>query len=348
MKICPLKCCFLGWLFCMVSPLCAQGLMFGEEDDVDMPQVRTDFCRPGVINKSAGRGILLQRRLTGGQYLAPDMGKVDGVNASDVARVDRIKGKIKIPLVNAVDLKVLLGYEYARETFHFNRIGYYQQDVFLSLHDNPLHTNKYSLYITKSFDDKYYAGLRLRTSYRGDHEKMINFDGRYATYSALAAFGIKPRDDLEYGFGLTYSRGFFNTTLLPFGIYNQTFNDKWGIETVLPVSIMMRYNFAPKSLLLFGVEYQSKSYSVDIYQQAKRDEAPVPYHFRHAEIAWKATYDEHLFSWVWFTAEAGYQIPLNSRFDNTQDATSNFRTRTTPQPFFNVGFFVSPSRDCVK
>ncbi|NBC07320.1 MAG: hypothetical protein GVY26_09010 [Bacteroidetes bacterium] len=332
----------------MASSLCAQNLMFGEEDEVELPKDRTDFCSPGVINKSRGRGILLERRSVGAQHLAPNIGDIDGANASDIARVERIKGKIKIPLVNAADLKVLMGYEYARETFRFNRIGYYNEEVFRSLHDNPLHTNKYSIYITKSFNDKYYAGLRVRTSYRGDHEEMINFDGRYATYSALAAFGIKPREDLEYGFGLTYSRGFFNTNLLPFGIYNQTFNKKWGIETVLPVRIMMRYNFTPKELLLFGVEFQSKSYSIDVYRQSKRNLPPTPYYFRHAEIAWKATYDKHLFSWIWFTAEAGYQIPLNSRFDNTQDATLNFRTRATPQPFFNIGVFVSPSRDCVK
>lgn len=332
----------------MVSPLCAQNFVFGEEDDVEIPKDRTDFCRPGVINKSKGRGVLFERRSVGGQYLAPDMGDIDGANASRIARVDRIKGKLKIPLVNATDLKVLLGYEHERETFHFNRIGYYNEAVFHSLDDTPLHTNKYALYITKAFNDKYYGGLRVRTSYRGDHEKMISFDNRYATYSALAAFGIKVRDDLEYGFGLTFSKGFFNTNILPFGIYNQTFNDKWGIETVLPVRVMMRHNFTAEDILLFGVEYQSKSYSIDVYRQSSRRVVATPYFFRHAEIAWKATYDKHLFSWVWFTAEAGYQIPLNSRFDNTQEESLHFRTRTTPQPFLSFGLFVSPSGDCVK
>jgi hypothetical protein len=348
MKLHHLKVCLLGWLLCMSSSLCAQSFVLGEEDDAELPKEHGGFCRPGVVNKSRGRGILLERRMVGDQYYAPNYGKVDGTSASDIDYVERLKGKIKIPLVNAPSVKVLLGYEYEQEVFHFDRIGYFNTAVFESLDNNPLHTNKYSLYVTKSFNDKYYAGLRLRTSFRGDHERMIAFDERYATYSGMAAFGIKKREDLEYGFGITFSKGFFNTNILPFGIYNQTFNEKWGIETVLPVRIMMRYNFTPKELLLFGVEFQSKSYSIDVYRQGKRGETATPYYFRHAEIAWKATYDKHLFSWIWFTAEGGYQIPLNSRFDNTEDASLNFRTRATGQPFFSLGVFVSPNRDCVK
>jgi len=347
MNFCPLKCFLCGLLCCLFAQLKAQHFPIPDEDESELPKEKTNFCRPGVANQSRGRGILLERRITGQQYQAPDIGDIDGANASEIGQMERLKAKIKIPLVNAPSLKVLAGYEYMRETFHFNRIGHYNEAVFSSLHDNPLHTNKYSLYITKSFNGKYYGGLRLRTSYRGDHEKAIAFDSRYATYSGLLAFGMKASEDLEYGVGLTFGRNFFRTQVLPFGIYNQTFNDKWGIETVLPVQIMGRYNFSPTHLLLFGVEYQSKSYSIDVYERGG-EELAVPHYFRRAEIAFKATYDKHLFSWIWFTAEAGYQLPLESRFDNTQDPSMNFRTRTSPQPFFSFGLFVTPSRDCIK
>lgn len=323
-----------------------QSLSFTEKEDIDLTKDCTGFCRPGVVNKSRGRGLLIERTTVGDQNLAPRAGGIEGANASEIDYIEQFRAKIKIPIINAPSLKVLAGYEYQQESVHFDRIGYFNQELFQSLNGKALRTNKYSVYITKSFNERVYGGLRLRTSYRGDYEQMMNFDPRYATYSGLAAVGFKERDDLEWGLGLMFGRNFFNTTILPFGVFNQTFNDKWGIETVLPVQIMMRYNFTPTTLLLFGVEYQSRSYALDLLQP--ETQGMTPYYFRHAEIALKATYDRKLYSWIWFTAETGYLIPRRARFDNTIDATYDFRARTSPQPYFRVGLFLSPPRDMIK
>lgn len=324
----------------------AQSLSFTEKEDIDLTKECGAFCRPGVTNKSRGRGLLIERTMIGDQNLAPRPGGIEGANASEVDYVEQFRAKIKIPLVNAPSLKVLAGYEYQQEAVHFDRIGYFNQELLQSLNGKPLRTNKYSVYITKSFNERVYGGLRLRTSYRGDYAQMMNFDPRYATYSGLAAVGFKERDDLEWGLGLMFGRNFFNTTILPFGIFNQTFSDKWGIESVLPVSVMMRYNFTNTNMLLFGVEYQSQSYALDLLQP--ETQGLTPYHFRHAEVALKATYDKKLYSWVWFTAEGGYLFPRRARFDNTIDEAYNFRARTSPQPYFRVGIFLCPPRDMIK
>ncbi|MEQ8704874.1 MAG: hypothetical protein RIC19_13185 [Phaeodactylibacter sp.] len=331
---------------CLWQGATAQSLSFTEKDDVDLTQECATFCRPGVTNKSRGRGLLLERTMVGDQNLAPRPGGIEGANASEVDYIEQFRAKIKIPLINAPSLKVLAGYEYQQEAVQFERIGYFNQELFQSLNGKALRTNKYSLYINKSFNERVYGGLRLRTSYRGDYQQMMSFDPRYATFSGLAAVGFKERDDLEWGLGLMFGRNFFNTTLLPFGVFNQTFSDKWGIETVLPVQVMMRYNFTPTNMLLFGVEYQSSSYALDLLQPGTQ--GMTPYYFRHAEIALKAVYDKKIYSWIWLTAETGYLIPRRARFDNTIDAAYNFRARTSPQPFFRVGLFLSPPRDMIK
>ena len=324
----------------------AQTISLIEKEDIDLTKDCPAFCRPGVVNKSRGRGMLLERTMVGDQYLAPRPGGMEGANASEIDYIEQFRAKLKVPVINAPSLKILAGYEYQQEAVHFERIGYFNEDLFQSLNGKPLRTNKYSLYITKSFNERVYGGLRLRTACRGDYEQMMNFDPRYATYSGMAAVGFKERDDLEWGLGLMFGRNFFNTTILPFAVFNQTFSEKWGIETVLPVQIMMRYNFTATNMLLFGVEYQSQSYSLDLLQPGTQ--GLTPYHFRHAEVAWKATYDKKLYSWIWLTAEAGYLIPRRARFDNTRDAAYNFRARTSPQPYFRVGVFLTPPRNVIK
>ncbi|MCB9266972.1 MAG: hypothetical protein H6558_18235 [Lewinellaceae bacterium] len=335
-------CCFvlISW------QIEAQRHHIPDEDQVELAQEKSGFCQPGVRNQSRGRGVLIEYGGIGSHTLLPDNALSKAANSgSRVSHVEQMKAKIKIPIVNAPGLKVLAGYEYGSEKYHFSSFGTGSSQMYRSLDDNPLRNNKFSLYITKAFRDKYYGGLRLRTSYRGDYDQKMSFESQYATYSALAVFGVKPRPDLEWGVGLTYSDNFFNRQVLPFAIYNRTFNDKWGIETVLPVSVMGRYNFREGRLLLFGAEYQSDSYAIDVL--TGKSEQALPYYFRRSEIAVKASYDHNLYSWFWFNVEGGYQIPFRNEFVAPGGGPTT-RNSTKGQPFVKVGIFVTPPRECVR
>ncbi|MCB0558723.1 MAG: hypothetical protein H6573_21670 [Lewinellaceae bacterium] len=334
-------------LFALCSwQLNAQKVHSPDEDQIELAKEKVAFCQPGVTNQSRGRGALIEYGAVGGHNLLPGSGRSDGVNpGSRVSYVELATAKVKIPIINAPSLKVLAGYEYSSETYHFGQIGSDQSNLFESLDDNPLRNNKYSLYITQAFGSKFYGGLRLRTSYRGDYDQGMSFESRYATYSALAVFGVKPRPGLEWGIGLTYSDNFFNRQVLPFAVYNRTFNEKWGIETVLPVSIMGRYNFRKGRLILFGAEYQSDSYAIDVL--SGKNEPASPYFFRHSEIAVKASYDHHLRSWFWFNVEGGYQIPVRNQFVASQNGPT-INNSVTGQPFFKVGLFITPPKECFK
>ena len=346
MKIsCFIKCFGLILSSLLSYQMKAQKLHLPDEDEAELLKEKISFCKPGVVNQSRGRGILLQYGGVSGFDVTPEGGLSDAQNTSSVSHVDQVKAKIKIPLANTPTFKMLAGYEYNAETFHFNKIGELNRDVFQSLDGNPLRNNKFSLYLTKAFDNKYYAGLRVRSSYRGDYDKGLSFDSRYATYSALAVFGVKPRPDLEWGIGLTYSDNFFRTQVLPFAIYNRTFNDKWGLEMVIPVQLMGRYNFREDRILLFGAEYQSDSYALDVLDSQSGN--TLPYYFRHSEVAIKASYDHHVASWIWMTAEGGLQLPVRNRFDAV-DMGASFNNQAGAQPFFKIGIFATPPRNCIK
>lgn len=301
------------------------------------------FCQPGVENSSKGRGLLLQYGRAGSFTYRPKGAPADGIQNSSVSGAEQVTAKIKIPLANKPGFKALLGYEYNAESFHISRPGSIRGDAFLNLDGNPLRSNKYSLYLTKSFDDKYYAGLRLRAAYRGDYDQGMSLDRRYATFSGLAVFGVKPRPDVEWGAGLMYSDNFFSRQLLPFIIYNQSFSDRWGIEAVLPVQVMGRYNFSPLSMLLFGAEYQSQSYAIGLRDGGLP--AVQPYYFKHSEIALKASFDQHLYSWLWLNLEAGMLLPVQTRFEDAGHEAGSFQARAGLQPFCNLGLFLSPTEN---
>jgi len=197
--------------------------------------------------------------------------------------------------------------------------------------------------MTKSFNEKYYTILRLRTAYAGTFDKLFNFEERYATYSAIGAFGIKKRDDLEIGFGLSFSNSFRRTAIFPFLVYNQTFNDKWGIESLLPAQIYGRYNINDKSLLIFGFNFNSSSYSIDV----EEDAANAIYNFNHSEISASVAYERNIAPWVWISIKGGFRYSFSSDFEKVNDDFS-LEAKPGATPFIRVSIFLSPPDKYIK
>lgn len=322
----------------------AQGLHFPDDNQIDIGTDRIDFCKPGVTNKSPGKGILIEHTSIGGFNIRLKSSDGTKQNTNNVNYASRMKAKLKIPLVNAPGLKMMLGHEYIGETFQFNTIQPEEISLLNTINGQTLKNNKFSLYITKSFNQKYYGGLRARVSSRGNYEQVVSLEATYTTFSATGFFGIKERPDFEWGFGLTYSDNFARKQIWPFFLYNRTFNDRWGIEAILPASIMARYNFSNQNMFLFGVELENAAYHI-----TPSDVDQTSYYFRHTEVAAKASYDRHLFSWIWVLAEAGAHIPVRNRFEDSRaPLTDRTRYDAGVRPFVRLGIFVSPPKSLVK
>lgn len=321
------------------SILKAQRLALPGEDEASLAK-ELCYCKPGVANKSRSKGLELYYGNYSGFNWTPDGQSSDPNGESIVSGIGRFTAKLKIPILNKENLKVLLGYEYGTEVFRFDQVGTQFSPIFSSLNNETLKTNKFTFILTKPFNDKYYGMVRFRSTFNGDYDGLVSFDDRYGIYSAIVALGIKPRDDLEWGVGLSYSNSFIRTRVLPFLIYNRTFNEKWGLEAVLPLQVFGRYNFNPSSIMLFGVEFKTKSYSLDFDDPGR--ELVSEFTFRHSELAAKVSWERKIVPWVWVNVEGGYQMPFNSNFEDTRSGDYSFDASPEGNLFLRVGLFLSP------
>lgn len=335
---------FLTIIILSSEALIAQGLRLPNEDGSDLAREKCLFCKPGVVRKSKSKGVEIAWTPSLSRNVVP----VDArkVNNSRLNRLDEFKFKFKIPIVNAESFKALLGFEHGWDIFRFDLIGSAQSDFFFQLDGQKLKYNKFSAYFTKSFNHKYYAVMRVRASFNGDYENFVNIDRRYSNYSAMGVFGVKPHEELEYGFGLSYSNGFNRVRILPFAVYNRTFNEKWGIETLIPVQFFARYNADPQTILLFGAEYTSRRYSIDIYDALRELNDEV--YLRNAGINVVGSLERKLFSWVWLNAKAGYHLPFNTQIEGISNPNDSFNYRQGAFPFFKLSIFVTPDKAFIK
>ncbi len=302
------------------------------------------FCKPGVIGKSKSKGVMLLYGLHSGY---PQM--IEGTNIDEnLSNVEILEAKIKIPLVNAPDVKVLFGYEFGFRKYHFNESDdNFYTDIFNRIDDRTLKENIFSVYLTKAFDERNYGALRIRANYTGDYEGWLDLEDHHAIYNVTAVWGIKPRAELEWGIGLSYSKRFFrdNDQVLPFLVYNHTFNSEWGIESTLPAQIFLRHNFSGDQIVLFGLSAQSYVYSIDVLSNVDRE----PTHaFRELGVNTGLTYEQKLFSWIWMKIDGGYHIPIRSEFIAVDNDFEDFIQKPNGRPFFNLGLFLTPPDDFIR
>lgn len=298
-------------------------------------QGKEAYASPRVLNHSPGKGLLLNYQKFGDyKYRGPG-------STSRVTESDQLEVKLRIPVLLKARTKVLLGLQYFQETYEFEEDDLLESDfIFQRLNQTPLKRSRLTLSVGHSLNSKFYTAFRLEAAYSGDYSGIINFDDRYATYKGTAALGYKKSARLEYGLGLYYSNSFRRNQILPFAFYNQTFSDKFGLEFLIPVKLKARYNISDRSLLLFGPEYKSQSYSLDVPDE--QDNLSIA-HIRRQAIEFSATYMYNTGGWTWMEFSAGYLSNFNTRVEDPTLGTA-FGIQPADGPFIKLGFFLSPTR----
>jgi len=303
------------------------------------------YCSPGVTGKSRSRGLDLSYKYTGNskvrgedQTLQEPHSIIDSHQAFTL--------KLKLPVINRPNFKVLLGYGYQTEVISFENIGVDYTEQFRHLDGQRLKNNSLSLTTVNSFTNSYFSS-KFKISSNGDYNNLMKFEERYLVYNLIAAYGIKKREDLEWGFGVSVSHSFRNNRVIPFFIFNRSFNERWGLEMVLPALVMGRCNIDVNTILLGGVEYNSKNYSLT--SPIEPNEMGFIYNYNHSEVNGLIRLERHLIPWLWMSAEAGYQINFSSDFESpNEDDAPSFMVDPQNNMFFKVGLFISPPDNFLK
>lgn len=326
-------------LFLLLLPAC-----FLTAQDLPTPIVGDPFAKPGIRGGSPGKGfnITYERHpnyeLQGGSVQ-------DGTKAkNDVERKERFEAKMKIPLVLKGNWKILGDVYYGFEKYDFDSIAPPSNFAFRAIDKDALKRTRLTMYAFRSLSPKHYIAFRMETSSNGNYNGFLDLDKKYMVYRVAGIFGIKKNEDNELGFGLMANNGFARTSIYPFMVYNHNFNEKWGLETVLPIKYSLRHNISEKSLITFAAEYWSSAYAVDLKPPGTTDS--TPYIFRSSAAQFFAEWEKNLINaWTWVSFRVGYSYNFDSRF--VLGGTRNERqidAFPSNSIFFSASFFLSPPK----
>lgn len=304
-------------------------------------QVERRFCTPGIMGKSRSRGVEIRYSRLPRAPLHYLSGK--GYTPETIEGIKQLSYKIKLPLVNQPDWKVLLGFAYQPETVIFDSSQEEApESIFHDMHATGLKRSSIGLYAIKVVDDNEYFGFTAKLSQSGDFDQLIHFGGEYRAINLNLARAFKVSEDFEWGYGIAFSSNFRRTLALPFIIYNRNFSKAWGIEALFPGYINLRHNIGTKTILLGGYQFNSRNYAISKDQHAS--DAPVHYHLNHSEIQFGFTLEQEIVPWVWFDVQAGYQFNFDTRLEAQVTEFSSYRVRPGHSPYFSLSVFISPPR----
>ena len=299
------------------------------------------FCKPGVTNKSPGKGLTIDYTYNPEFKMRP----TNAETPSEVEANKRFLSKIKIPLLYKGRAKLMLGFKYAFEKYSFEEIDPENYSLFKHINEKKLKDAESAAYLIVPINHKFYTSFRFSVAYRGDYDGFLSTNSDFATYRAAGVLGIKKHKDLEYGVGIYYSKNIRRAIAYPFGFVNWTINDRWGLESAIPVSTKLRHNLKDGNLVLFGLDYSAQSYGLHVNDIASLSPSNenILYHYRRSSIETSVSYMRNLTSWTWVQFKLGYSINVNSQAREIHEQIT-YDLRPSGSIVGTVSFFLSPPK----
>jgi hypothetical protein len=304
------------------------------------PGVRC-FCTPGVRNRSASKGLEIAYAQNGASTFAPQSTPLQTPYSATRGNSQLIVG-LKVPLLNKPGFKLVLGAKLHRDRFDFRRYGEDFRATFDELDHTTLQSMAYDVMASKALNERQYVGVRVKYTSAGNYDDFFNFAPENRILAVSGLFAMKKGEDRELGYGFAYTHSFRRRLLLPLFLWNQTFNSKWGIESMLPANFFVRRNFDAKTLSLAGVEYLSQSYRLAF--NADQPFAGQDFALNYSSLLASVTLERRFLPWIGGYVKLGYQYNFRTDFRAKSVETQGFDVRPTSVPFLRMGVFVAKPR----
>jgi len=257
-----------------------------------------------------------------------------------VNRVSAIRAQVNIPVVSTNKIIWQLGANYWGSNFNLENPG---TNLFAKeLNNNSMTSAGINTTIFKPLNEKNFLILQASVDANGFFKSMSDINGKSLTLSATAIYGWKTSENNMIGTGIarTYRAG--QLIHVPVLFWNKTFNDKWGMELLLPAKGHLRYNFSTSNMLQVGFELEGNQFSMRLPNSQNGT-----VFIQRGEFKPRIMWDKKISGFIWFNVQAGlrynYRFDVMNQYDAKKDNQRYFTSKLGNPMFFNFSLnFVSP------
>ncbi len=308
---------------------------FGDADGVKR------FCTQKVLNQTPQRIISLGFE----QYGAFEMPGVSFLTRQapaqiNINQVNAIRAQVNVPVISTNKLIWQMGVNYWSSKFNIANPNV--NEFASALSNNALLTAGLNTTVFKPLNEKNFLIFQASADVNGLFENVNDIQNKAMTASGTIIYGWKTSEKNMIGAGLarTYRAG--RLLHVPVLFWNKTFNDKWGMELLLPARGFVRYNFSTTSMLQAGFELEGNQFLVRLPQTLS-----INTYIQRGEVKPRIMWDKKLTGFLWLNAQAGlrynYRFDVVNRYDAMEESQRFFSSNLGNPLFFNISLnFVSP------
>lgn len=301
------------------------------------------YCTQKVLNQSPQRIVSLGFEYHG-RFAMPDVPVGPMLPAQQnfqVSHLSALRAQVNIPVVSTNKIIWQLGANYWGSRYAVENP---QTNAFaLKLGNRFMTSAGLNTTLFKPLDEKHFLIFQASADMNGIFEDFEDINGKTFTFSATAIYGWKTSEKNMIGTGIarTYRAG--QIIYVPVLLWNRTFNDRWGLELLLPARGHLRYNFSTSNMLQFGYELEGNQFYSPLAASPNGE-----VFIQRGELKPRIMWDKKIAGFIWFNLQAG--LRYNWRFDvmNAYDARKDdsqryFSSKLGNPLYFNVSLnFVSP------
>jgi len=313
-----------------------------------------EFATPSVVGQGPSKGVVAHLERLTDFSIKSKLNNSDGTQTTTNATVTKnsrafIKGYI--PAWNRPHLKVILGFNYDREEFQFNNPD--NSVFYRNLEDKGLKVLGAQLAVIRPIDDVHWYIARVKGELNGDYTASELDVPDYLKMSGEFIYGWKRTKYFSWGVGLQLSYTFGRQSIYPVILYNRTFNEHWGVESLFPARVSFRYNVSAKTLLFAGYTVDGLNYNMKLREALPNGMQTLI--LRETELKPRVRLEREIYDFLWFGIEAGYRY--NASFSTFDDAGNSgfslLRKGTRPRvidntlggaPYASLEIFLVPPR----
>ena len=306
---------------------------FGDADGVKR------FCTVKVLNQTPQRIISFGFE-NNGHFAMPSVrfSDKDLPKTIHIDQVNAIRAQVNIPVISTNKIIWQMGLNYWGSNFTVENPNI---NAFAnSLSTNSLVTAGISTTVFKPLNEKNFIIFQASSDLNGLFAGTKDIQSNAITTSATFIYGWKTSEKNMIGTGLarTYRAG--QLIHVPVLFWNKTFNEKWGMELLLPARAYLRYNISTSNIFQAGFELEGNQYWANIRGIENA-------YIQRGEIKPRIMWDKKISGFLWLNLQAG--LRYNYRFDvaktyHAKDDNQIYFSSNLGNPlFFNVTLnFVSP------
>lgn len=257
-----------------------------------------------------------------------------------VSQVNVFKAQVNVPVVATNKIIWQLGANYWGSKFAVENPG---SNAFAKqLNQTSLISAGLNTTIFKPLNETNFMIFQASADVNGLFNENAKVTSNALTISATAIYGWKKSEKNMIGTGIARSYRAGRMMYFPVLFWNKTFNDKWGMELLLPAKGFIRYNINTSNMIQAGFELEGNQFSMPI-PSTQRD----LFYIQRGELKPRIMWDKKITGFLWFSAQVGlrynYRFDVMNKYDGKEDNDRYFSSKLGNPLYFNISLnLVSP------